>query len=342
MSFQNYLKEKWVTYLFIVAAFLFSVIVYFVDKRLTMSNSNASYILLGWSFLFIIFVGADYTIFHFRFKKMKNFFLMNGSNHDEDEFYYPTDYEYANLVNKLVVEFELYKAEISTKSTEEIEFITKWLHDVKIPISASRLILENHEDEVSKHFYQSMETELFSIEQSVQQVFYEMKSNSFFSDYRIALVNTNKLITNSLKSYVNFFSYKKLKIEIVGESYEVLSDEKWSSYIISQIISNAVKHTPIGGSITISTDKNERRTTISIKNSGKGIPKKDINQIFNKGYTSSDNRKGMKATGYGLYLSKKLSDLLGHQLNVTSEYGKYANFELTFIESDTIYNVTKM
>jgi len=99
-----------------------------------------------------------------------------------------------------------------------------------------------------------------------------------------------------------------------------------------------VKYTPDGGDIIIGTDKVENEVTISIKNTGKGILKKDIGQIFNKGYTSSENRSGMKATGYGLYLSKKLSDKLGHRLEVESKHGQYAIFKLTFIENPTIYN----
>jgi len=136
-----------------------------------------------------------------------------------------------------------------------------------------------------------------------------------------------------------FFSYKKLGISIEGEFYDVLTDEKWSGYILSQILSNAVKYTPVRGNIIITTSKTGNEITISIKNSGKGILQKDIGQIFNKGYTSSDDRSGAKATGYGLYLSKKLSDLLGHRLTVESRYGEYAKFNLTFIENSTIHRI---
>lgn len=342
MNFVKYLKERWITYIFIISTFIFSTVVYRLDKSFNISPSNASYIIMGWMFMFVFFVVIDYGVFSSRIKNFKKYCKLNASYEDLEEFSYPVDQEYAQLVQNLVVDFEKYKADVRNKSAEELEFITKWLHDVKVPISAIRLIFENHEGYVPSGIYQSIDTELFSIEESIQRVFYEIKSNTFYDDYKIAHVSTKKLIAQALKGYSNLFSYKRINITIQGEAYEVLTDEKWSGYILSQIISNGIKYTPIEGAIVISTIKNGNETTISIKNNGKGIMQRDIGQIFNKGYTSSEDRNGMKATGYGLYLSRKLSDMLGHRLTVQSEYGKYATFSLTFIENETIHHVTKM
>lgn len=328
--------------MFILFAFLFSLAVYLLDNSLSIRPSNASYILAGWLLLFTIFIGIDYFIYNSRIKKFKDYCRLNASTECSDEFFYPSDKEYAKAVWELAVEYEKYKADNYTKAVDEMEFITKWLHDVRVPISAAKLILENHENHLPKNFYQNIYTEIFSIEESIQKVFFEMKSNQLYDDYKITNASTKKLIAQALKGYSNFFSYKKIHINIEGEDYKVLTDEKWSGYVLSQIISNAVKYSPIGGRICIHTNKEGRETTISIKNNGRGILDKDIGQLFKKGYTSSENRDGIKATGYGLYLSKKLSDLLGHQLTVKSLYNEYAEFSLTFIENETIHNVTKL
>lgn len=325
-----------------VFALVFSSLVYRLDKSFSISQSNARYILSGWMFLLIIFVATDYLILNSRVKRFKRYCSLHASSENFDEFSYPTDMIYAELVHNLAVEYENYKGEICTRATEELDFITKWLHDVKVPISAARLILENHEGDVPASFYQGIDREIFSIEESVQRVFYGIKTNRFYDDYKIAKVDTKRLIANSLKAYSNFFSYKKIKISIEGDYCDVLTDEKWSGYILSQIISNAVKYTPYEGSISISTIKNNNDTTISIKNSGPGILERDLGQVFNKGYTSSDNRNGMKATGYGLYLSKKLSDMLGHRLEVKSKYNEYTIFSLIFTDNETIHKVGKV
>ncbi|HWQ78388.1 MAG TPA: ATP-binding protein, partial [Anaerovoracaceae bacterium] len=165
-----------------------------------------------------------------------------------------------------------------------------------------------------------------------------MKTNRFFDDYKVARTGTKKLIAQALKGYSSFFSYKRLGISVEGEDTEVLTDEKWSGYILSQIISNAVKYTPVGGKIEITTITEGNNTMISVKNQGKGISDRDIGQIFKKGFTSSEGREGANATGYGLFLSKKLSDLLGHSLTAESKQNEYAVFRLTFHGRDTLHH----
>ncbi|HYE09949.1 MAG TPA: sensor histidine kinase [Patescibacteria group bacterium] len=342
MSILSYLKERWITYTFILFVFLFSAMVYMLDKSFSIRESNAQYIVTGWGLFFTAYAVIDYGIINIRVKRFKNYCQLNASAGDLDEFSYPVDREYGRLARNIAVENEVFKAELGTKSAEEMEFITRWLHDAKVPISAAKLILENKESELPGRFYQDMYTEIFSIEESIQRVFYEMKTNRFIDDYKITRVSSKKLISQALKAYSNFFSYKKISISIQGEDCDVLTDEKWSGYILSQIISNAVKYSPYEGSIVISTRTDEKETTISIENKGKGILDKDLGQIFQKGYTSSENRAGMKSTGYGLYLSKKLSDLLGHRLTVQSQCNEYAIFSLSFIENVTMHNVTRM
>ena len=337
----NYLKERWISFVLLFFAFLFSFLVYRLDGSFNIRESNASYILMGWGLLFMAYLIFDLYTMRSRTRKFRTFCQVNRSSEGTDEFFYPSDREKAELVRELAAEYEKYKAGIETKSAEEMEFITKWLHDVKIPIAAARLILESQESKLPGDFYQNIYSEIFSIEESILQVFYEMKTNRFFDDYKIARTGTKKLIAESLKGYSNFFSYKKLSISMGGEDFEVLTDVKWSSYILSQIISNAVKYSPQEGSIEIMTIKEDNRTTISVKNQGKGISTEDIGQIFQKGFTSSDKREGAKATGYGLFLSKKLSSLLGHTLTAESKQNEYAIFHLTFIENDTLHNFTK-
>ena len=184
-----------------------------------------------------------------------------------DEFSYPMDREYAGLVHDMVVKYEDFKAQVSTRFSDQLEFISKWIHDVKVPISAIRLILENHEQEIPRDLYQGIDRELFSVEQSVQRVFYELKSNNLHYDYKIEKVSTKKLIAQTLKAYSNFFSYKKLNISILGPAYDVLTDEKWSGYILSQIISSIKNIRLIMGILSLCW---EDKVTIAIKNSGKG------------------------------------------------------------------------
>lgn len=348
MKVPDYIKERRITLGFLLAAFLFALVIYRLDDNFSIRESNAAYIFMGWGILFAAYLMIDYHTLNSRIEKLRNYCRFNGSSDDADAIAYPSDRMNAELVRALASEYEKYKAEIGTKSAEEMEYITKWLHDVKVPIAAAKLILESNEEKLPGPFYHNIQSELFSIEESIQQVFFEMKSNRFFDDYKIAETSTQKLIAQALKGYSSFFSYKKLGIAVTGADTKVLTDEKWSGYILSQIISNAVKYTPEGGAIEVITEQTDETTTISVKNQGKGISARDLDRIFQKGFTASGGSEGAKATGYGLYLSKKLSDLLGHSLTAESIENEYAVFRMTFYDHDTLFrsglhrNVTKM
>ena len=341
MSILNYLKERWIPLGFLFLAFIFSFLVYRLDGSFNIRESNARYITMGWGFLFAAFVLVDAYTLNSRSRKFRAYCQNNASSEPEDEFAYPTDRENAEALRRMITEYEKYKMEMETRSVEELEFITKWLHDVKVPIAAARLILESKENQLPADFYRNIYSEIFSIEESILQVFYELKSNRFFDDYKVVRTNTKNLIAQALKGYSNFFSYKKLKISVKGEELEVLTDEKWSSYILSQIISNAVKYTQNGGNIEIMTENEAGMITISIKNTGAGIAEQDLQRIFQKGFTSSTDRDGAKATGYGLFLSKKLSDLLGHSLTAESKPNEYAVFRLSFITRETLLDLNE-
>ena len=342
INFWKYLKERWLTYLFLIVAFLFASLVYKLDGRFNISPSNASYICIGWLMLLVIFISVDYTVFRYRIATLDDYCQFNSLEEPSGKFAYPLDNHYAMLFYNLKAEHEQYKSMIRQNSAEQLEFITKWLHDVKVPIAATRLVLDQHESQVDPRFYQSIDQELFTIEKAIEKVFYQIKAGSLYEDYKISKIQTQNLIAAALKPYSNIFGYKELKINLTGSSYEVLTDEKWSEYILSQLISNAVKYTPQGGQIEISTKLSDNSVTISVKNSGQGIPSQDICQIFKRGYTSSDNRSGSKATGYGLYLAKKVAEKLGHRLSVDSKLGQYAMFSLTFSQEPTLYQVTKL
>ena len=223
---------------------------------------------MGLAILFIIFVIVDFIVYAARIKRFKSYCSNNPlSEEDLDLFSYPMDREYGEILHNTVKEYERFKGDMRNKSSEELDFITKWIHDIKVPISALRLVLESHDRDLGQNLYRRMDTEIAAIEQYTQRIFYHIKSNTFYNDYKISKVNTRKLIGDALKGYSNFFSYKKINISISDHNYEVLTDEKWSGYIISQILSNAVKHTPINGHITITTikDENEIRKKTKLK-----------------------------------------------------------------------------
>lgn len=332
MSVKDYLKEKRVLFSVFFVSAVFCLLVYWADEKRV--NASMIYMLQGIIGFFIVYVIIDFFILRSRARHMKQF-IRNGAT-EEDNFSYPLDNIYANEVSQLANDFNRYRAKIEEQYSDELDFITKWVHDIKVPISALYLLIENIEsDDADK-----LEMQTAYIEQHTQKVLYHIKSKSFHDDYKISKSSTHAIISTALKQYATFFSYKKIALNLVCDDYEVLTDEKWSGYIISQLLSNAVKHTPEYGEINIKTFLRHNRTIISVRNTGTGIETMSLNQIFKKGYTSHHKRGGSSSTGYGLYLAKKLADRMGHDLYAVSKAGEYAEFCLSFSQSND--HISKM
>lgn len=95
---------------------------------------------------------------------------------------------------------------------------------------------------------------------------------------------------------------------------KVLTDEKWLSFVIEQLLSNALKYTP-SGSITITL---EDPLTLCIRDTGIGIAPEDLPRVFEKSYTGYNGRSDKKASGIGLYLCKRICHNLGHTITIES------------------------
>lgn len=321
MKLSFYIKQRWYLVLTVIVGAAFSLAVYWAD-----GSPSLQYALQGIGICLVIFFIVDYIILRVRIKNMMRFL----NKEKGISFSYPVDKLYAARIQELIEQHNKYRDDMKTQHTNEIEFITKWVHDVKVPISAIKLISDSLEDEPA----QQLEMQTQYIQQNIQKILYHIKSKRFHEDYTIKDADVKSIINSSLKQFAVFFSHKKISLDMKCDSFKVATDDKWSEYIVSQIISNAVKYTPEGGKIEISAFKKASKGIITIKNTGKGIDAHNLKNVFNRGFTDSYKRTGA-STGYGLYLSKKLADIMGHELRIESCPGEYTSFSLVF-------NITKM
>ncbi|WP_197276370.1 hypothetical protein [Bacillus sp. JCM 19034] len=171
MNIRLYIKERWLTLLFFLLVTLFTYSVYKLDTSLTLTQTSEAYILMGWLLFLCVFSLLDYVILTQRVKKINQFSELHASNAELEDFTYPLDATLAKQIEKVVYELETYRNEIETRTAEELDFITKWIHDIKVPIAAARLIIESEEETLPPNLYDSISRELFSIEESAQRVF---------------------------------------------------------------------------------------------------------------------------------------------------------------------------
>ena len=197
------------------------------------------------------------------------------------------------------------------------EYIELWIHEVKIPIAASKLIIENNKNEVTK----SINEELDKIENYTEQALFYARSNAVEKDYIITKTNLKEIVNGSVLKNKSTLLNEKVAIELKDIEQEVYTDSKWATFIINQIIQNAIKYSKKENKkIEIYSKTKNDKVILYIKDNGIGIKKGEITRVFEKGFTGDNGRIiGQKSTGIGLYLCKKLCDKLGLGIELNSE-----------------------
>lgn len=202
--------------------------------------------------------------------------------------------------------------------TESIDYYTTWVHQIKTPISVMQMLLKSED---SKE-HRELSAELFRIEQYVEMVLCYFRLDSNSSDFVFKQYDLNGIIRNSIRKFAPQFVRKRIKLQYEPTVITVLTDEKWLSFIIEQLLSNAIKYTE-NGQVTINVTDDK---ILSISDTGIGISAEDVPRIFEKGFTGYNGRADKKSTGLGLYLSKKAADKLSHKMYVESAVGKGSTF----------------
>ena len=197
--------------------------------------------------------------------------------------------------------------------SDMMEYYTLWVHQIKTPISAMRLILQGEDDEKNR----ALLDELLRIEQYVEMVLAYLRLDGTSTDYVIKSCNLDLIIKQAVRKYASQFIRKKIRLVYEPVSFQVVTDEKWLLFVIEQVLSNALKYTR-KGSIEISLDSS---ATLCIKDTGIGIAPEDLPRIFEKGFTGYNGRTDMKASGIGLYLCRRICSRLGHKIEAVSQVG---------------------
>lgn len=205
-------------------------------------------------------------------------------------------------------------AEYRLASSDYQEYIETWIHEVKTPLAASRLIIENKNDPALR----SLEHELDRTEVYIEQALYYARSTAVEKDYAIKQVSLDGLVKDAVKKQSRILIEEDIAPTFEGLDSTVYTDPKWLDFILGQIIGNAAKyarphsvgHTP---KLMFKAKRVEKgldggKVVLAITDNGIGIPAHDVGRVFEKGFTGENGRLYAKSTGIGLYLCKKLCE----------------------------------
>lgn len=213
-------------------------------------------------------------------------------------------------------------------SNEEYkDYIELWIHEIKLPIAAGKMIAENNPGEVME----SVKEELDKIENYTETALYYARSFSVEKDYIIKKVSLRELVGEVIIKNKKPLISRRIKVDLHDLDISVYSDSKWLLFILGQIVANSMQYVEdVTGVIEFYAEEGREGHTLHIKDNGCGISANDLPRVFEKGFTGTNGRVRKRATGIGLYLCKKLCSKLGHDIRIYSREGEGTEVVLSF------------
>lgn len=214
------------------------------------------------------------------------------------------------------------KKELGTEADKRYDrasgYFTLWVHQIKTPISAMDLLLQNLDTEdglsdLSLNFRENLQ----KIEQYAEMALLYVRLDNEDEDFVFRKHPLDNIIRKAARKFSAQFIGKRLSLNYEPLEIEVLTDERWLMFVIGQIISNSLKYTKRGG-ITIELEQPDKPVLL-IRDTGIGIAPEDLPRIFDCGFTGSNGRSGKRATGIGLYLCKRVCERLGCEISASSD-----------------------
>ena len=304
---KQYIK---VLLLFIVFAFVFCI----VFSLYNLETEAIYYSIILCAFIGLIYICINFINYykkHIQLYKLQNEISISLENLLSPKTLMEEDY--TNLILTLNKEYKTYISKSDIAKSDMIDYYTMWVHQIKTPISAMKLLIQTSESEISS----DLSSELFKIEQYVEMVLSYIRLGSNENDFVIKEYDLDNIVRQAIRKYAPLFIRKKINLDFQPTTYKVLTDEKWLVFVIEQLLSNAIKYTN-KGKISIYPLEDKK---LVIEDTGIGISKEDIPRIFDKGFTGYNGRTDKKATGLGLYLCKNILDKLSHKISIESEVG---------------------
>lgn len=335
MNFKLFLKEKAITILLLLFGIITIEIFLMAYNVGLFIKIYIPHIIMG---LYMVSIAIEY------FKKKKFYDNLSNMLEELEEEYLITeiintpDFLEGKLLKNTIETIDKSMLENVNKykyMTEDYkEYIELWIHEIKIPIAASKMVIENNKNEVTK----SIDEELDKVENYIEQALFYARSNTVEKDYYIRKVVLKEIVNESIKKNKSSLIQEKISIDIHDLDIEVNTDNKWIVFILNQIIQNSIKYRRKENSaIEIYANQGKENVILYIKDNGIGIKQGEITRVFEKGFTGTNGRlSNKKSTGIGLYLCKKLCNKLGIGIELNSVQNEETEVRLVFPQSSYV------
>lgn len=318
LFFKYYLRFRKLlcSLLFIFYSLLFIFSYLFEDERTVLQYVMILLLLTSLIGLILDFV-----------KQYQNF--RHAVLYGESDAYTPLEALLTSKIRTLEKDKKELKIQHQEKQSDLLDYYTLWVHQIKTPIAASKLLVQDLQEQMLKN---QLEQELFKIDSYTNLVLQYLRLESFHDDLVVEKENIGDLIKEVVKKYALFFIQQGLSLNLHDLNHTVITDKKWFLVILEQVLSNSLKYTK-QGSIEIFFQED----TLYMKDTGLGIQNSDLLRVFERGFSGYNGRLTHQSSGLGLYLSKKIADKLGHELHLHSVVGEGTTVMITFKEKKLLF-----
>jgi signal transduction histidine kinase len=265
-------------------------------------------------------------------RKLFEDFLNEPTICNEERLLSAVSREEGEYVRMLASALRRCKAE-STKMADDLrdyeEYAEGWAHEAKTPLSLLIMILDNRNDEMSPSLHAKLDYVRSQLQENIMQMLYYARLKSSTKDYRFENINLNDCLNEVLENYSPLLDEKQFLIINKLQTETVYTDRRGLQFMLGQIISNSIKYSGDNPTLTISMTHSDGADILSVEDNGIGVKEYDLPYIFQKGFTGDSTASRKKATGMGLYLTRKMADDLNLKLDASSAWG--GGFRLSII-----------
>ncbi|URZ16544.1 sensor histidine kinase [Clostridium felsineum] len=349
MNFKEFIKDR-TSYIIIyglsTAVAIIIMNLTLIINRVYISKTNILYAFLISAILIIVFLMHDYYK-NKRFYNQLNLILkaeedldsilnLGRGNTAEEKLFRKILLNVYRLSENKTVKYE-------KQHKEYIYFVNQWVHQMKTPVSVINLTLQDEINEENKEVFESILEENEKLQHGIDMMLYNARLNEFNLDFNVEELSITKVlrqvINDNKKSLIRYHIFPRI---IEEEEVLVETDRKWIKFVINQIVINAIKYskTEKGDKhITFEVKEEKSKIILKIVDEGIGIPKEDINRVFDAFFTGKNGRKTDESTGMGMYLSKKICGELGHDIFAETNKVKGASFSIVFYKGKNIFKL---
>lgn len=197
------------------------------------------------------------------------------------------------------------------------EYIEQWVHEIKTPITAAKLICQSTDSATRR----KLSAELAQIDAHVERVLFYARSENPEKDFLISRTDLSAICREAIQTHRALLIQNGVQVETEGLEETVYTDRKWVSFMLGQFLQNAARYRGEDPVITLSARRLGRQVRLSVRDNGIGISAHELPRVFERGFTGRNGRDRGGSTGMGLYLCRRLADALELGLEIQSEEG---------------------